>query len=73
MKWVDFKKAHKFQMAEQCCANCKHGEEGYEGECGCIHPLVDPDEIWQSGGTIADVCDLWEREGGVACTIQNTR
>ena len=53
-----------FRMAEKCCANCRYGVEGYEGECDCSHPLVDADERWRMGGTIVNVCDLWERKGG---------
>lgn len=64
MTWAEFREAHNFRKAEKCCANCRYGAEGYEGECDCSHPLVDADERWLMGGTIANVCDLWEREGG---------
>ena len=64
MTWAEFEKAHNFRAAEKCCANCKYGEVGWEGECGCFHPLVDTDERMWSGNMVNDVCDLWERKGG---------
>lgn len=64
MTWREFQKAHNFRAAEKCCANCKHGEVGYEGECSCFHPLIDTDEHLWSGNMVNDVGDLWERKGG---------
>lgn len=66
MTWEEFQKAHNFRAAEKCCANCKHGEVGYEGECGCFHPLIDTDDRPWYGNMINDVCDLWEQKGGAA-------
>ena len=68
MKWQEFKTAHNFRIAEKCCANCKHGAEGYESECDCENPLIDEEDRWRAGGEINNVCDLWEAEGGAACT-----
>ncbi|MBO7686727.1 MAG: hypothetical protein J6V72_10095 [Kiritimatiellae bacterium] len=62
MTWKDFEKAYNFREADKCCANCKHGEVEYEGECTCNHPLIDKYEC--SGNMINNVCDLWEKEGG---------
>lgn len=63
MTWAEFKERHNFRLADKCCANCKHGSVGYEGECDCEHPLIDSDERWLLGNMIDDVCDLWERKG----------
>jgi hypothetical protein len=64
MTWEEFEKAHNFRLAEKCCFNCKHGDVQYEGECGCDHPLVKDEGPSWTGGSIADVCDLWEKKGG---------
>ena len=64
MTWEEFSKAHNFRLVEKCCANCKHGKIGYEGECECSHPIIDFSGASWTGGTIADVCDLWEKKDG---------
>lgn len=58
MTWDDFTKKYNFRQTERCCATCKHGAEGYEGECGCKHPLISDRLL--AGGMINDICDLWE-------------
>ena len=60
MNWKDFEKAYNFRVSEKCCANCKHGEIEYEGECTCVHPIIDKHEC--SGNMIHNGCDLWERK-----------
>ena len=65
MTWDEFREAHNFRRAEKCCASCKHGSIEYEGECRCLHPLLGEEcGAYLTGGTMSDVCDLWERQGG---------
>ena len=66
MTWDEFRKTYNFRVAEKCCSNCRHGEVGWEGECGCSHPLIDADETRWSGGMVNYVCDLWEAKEGDA-------
>ena len=62
MKWSEFEEKNHVGIVEKCCANCKHGDPGWEGECSCDHPELDDD--WDEGRystSIHFVCDLWER------------
>lgn len=58
MTWSEFETKFHLRTADKCCENCKHGRDGYEGECSCEHPYV-KDEL--AGRWMSDVCDLWER------------
>ena len=72
----DFDDVFHVRVADRCCANCKHGENEYEGGATCRHPKRndgghDYEEgittsKWYSYNTMqCDVCDLWEgKEGG---------
>lgn len=44
-----------FREADKCCANCKFGENGWEGEATCHHPsLIGENYVMQH-----NVCDSW--------------
>ena len=58
MTWEDFKTKYHLRDADRCCANCKHGDVQYDGECSCDHPLCQ-DSI-MAGEWTHSVCDLWE-------------
>lgn len=59
MTWEEFEKAYNFREADKCCANCKHGRVGYEGECSCVHPFVFHQKL--TGNMVHNVCDLWDK------------
>lgn len=59
VEWKGFKRRYNVRTAEKCCATCKHGLEGHEGECCCKHPYVE--DRPSSDCMINSVCDLWEK------------
>ena len=68
----DFERKYNYRLAERCCANCKHGENGYEGCATCRHPerfdfgRHNDFRIRAYNVNQSDVCDAWEKsEGGV--------
>ena len=63
-----FASCNRLRGVEKCCATCKHGEHGWEGEISCNHPeltYVDEDGCQSKadlGIRIAPytICDLWQ-------------
>jgi len=53
---------------EKCCGTCRHGDDGYEGECKCR--ILSQKKVCRPTGKeyttswvwCAYVCDLWEKE-----------
>ena len=62
----DFEKKFNYRTADRCCANCKHGENEYEGGATCHHVERfdfgrDADIRIMSYNVLqCDVCDAWE-------------
>ncbi len=73
---ADFDKALNVRLADKCCANCKHGENEYEGGATCSHPERNDGgnyyengecarKVWEYNTMQGYVCDGWEaKEGG---------
>ena len=65
-----FASCNRLRDVEKCCATCKYGEHGWEGEMSCDHPeltYVDEDGCPSKadlGLKIAQytVCDLWQKQ-----------
>lgn len=72
----DFDAVFHVRLAPRCCANCKHGDNEFEGGATCYHPnrndggySYEEGEVtskWHCYNTMQNfVCDLWEeKEGG---------
>lgn len=64
----DFERVFNYRMADRCCANCKHGENEYEGCATCHHRERfdfgrDNDTRVMSYNALQHfVCDAWERK-----------
>lgn len=74
---ADFNKAFHVRLADKCCANCKHGENEYEGGATCSHPSRnDGGNAYENGECASkwygyntmqcNVCNGWEAKEGDA-------
>ena len=63
-----FAVCNRLRGVEKCCATCKYGEHGWEGEMSCNHPeltYVDEDGCPSTADlgawiTQYTICDLWQ-------------
>lgn len=64
--YKDFEMKFNYRTADRCCANCKHGENEYDGCCTCRHRERfdlgrDADSRIMSYNVMqCNVCDAWE-------------
>ena len=62
-----FKRNAHCREVEKCCANCRYGDVGYEGEVDCEHPNLEYSDEYGDKRmashctTDSTVCDLWEK------------